>query len=405
MGTNQLVGGLVGGVGGAALGDWLSGRADAWFGTDAPPVSDPGIKLAADRVGKIGTDQFVFNKGEYDANKERLAGMDKTNQGIVNSQVGMSQDYQNRSNSEWDRFKNQFQPVQDQMVNDAMTVDSAANQEKAAATAGAQVKSSFANVQDQNARKLASMGINPNSGRSVDAMNATSMAQAAQEAGTMNNARDIVKDRGIAMRNNVAQFGQGVANQSMALGDQAVRTGNSAVGVGNVGFDNSLKNTNVMNGGFNAAAGGNKTGADILNQDYANKMRGYEAEQAGKAGTAGAIGSIIGSIGAASILKPPSSKKLKEGKKPVNDAETLKKLKETPVGNWKYKKGVADEGRHTGAYAEDMQKNFGNDAAPGGKAIDIISAIGINMSAIKGVAKQVDKLAMKVDKLSAGRGA
>jgi len=375
----------------------IAGRADAWFGTDAPPESDPGIKLAADRAGQIGKEQFGFNKGEYDANKARLAGIDKTNQGIVDSQVGMSKDYQDRSNSEWDRFKTQYQPVQDRMVNDAMNIDSAANQEKAAAEAGAQVKNSFANTQDQKARQMASMGINPNSGASIDSMNTNAMAQAAGEAGAMNNARDVVKDKGIAMRSNVANFGQGVANQSMALGNQAVQTGNSAVGVNNVGFDNSLKNTGVMNVGFNADASGNKTGADILNQDYANKMQGYAAAQQGKAGVAGGIGGIIGGI-----IK--SSKKLKEGKKPVNDAETLKKLKDTPVGNWKYKKGVADEGRHTGAYAEDMHKNFGNDAAPGGKAIDIISAIGISMSAIKGLSKQVDKLSMKVDQL-AGRGA
>lgn len=395
---NAAIGGALGGGLGAQVGagaDWLGGRMDAWFGTDPAPTSSQKIEQAADRSLQIGKDQFDFNKSEYDANKERLGNMDKTNQGVVDSQLGMSKDYQDRSTSEWDRFKTQFQPVQDKMVSDAMNIDSAANQELAAGAAAGQVKSSVANAQAQNARKMASMGINPASGASVDSANSTAMTQAAQESTAMNGARDALKTQGANMRTNVAQFGQGVADQSMRLGNQAVQTGNSAVATGNVGFDNSLKNTAVMNSGYGAVADSNKTGADILNKDFANKMEGYKAEQTGKAGVAGAIGSVVGMVGSSLF----SSKKLKENKKPVNDSDTLKKLKETPVGSWKYKKGIADEGKHTGAYAEDVQKNFGDHVAPGGKTIDVISAIGISMSAIKGVAKQVDKLSAKVDKL------
>lgn len=380
----------------AGMNDWLAGRGDAWFGVDTPPQSSPKIAQAADTAQKIGSDQFAFNKGEYDANKARLAGMDTANQGVVDSQMGMSQDYQNRSNGEWDRFKNTFQPVQDQMVNDAMNVDSAANQEKAAASADQQVKDSFANAQAQKDRQLSSMGVNPNSGVSRDSLNSNAMDQAAAEANSMNSARDVVKNSGITARQNVAQFGQNVADQSMRLGQQAVTTGTNAVSLNNVGFDNSLKNTGVMDGGFDAAAGGNKASADILNQDYANKMRGYEAEQSAKGGIAGAIGSVAGMAGAAIR----SSKKLKTGGKPVDDNKNLQGVKATAIRNWKYKKGVADEGAHVGAYAEDMQKNLGNKVAPGGKAIDIISAMGVNMSAIRGLAKQVDKLSTKVDKLA-----
>lgn len=388
---STLAGGIIGGQA-----DWLGGRMDSWFGVDAPPESDPGIKAAAIRASKIGNDQFDFMKDEYGANKTRLAGMDQTNQGVVDSQLGMSQDSLNRSTGEWDRYKTTYQPVQDKMVSDAMTIDSAANQEKAAATAGTQVKDSFANAQAQKVRQLASMGINPNSGVSRDSLNTNAMTQAADEAVAMNNARYVVRDKGIAMRSNVAQFGQGVADQSMRLGQQAVNTGTNAVRLNNVGFDNSLKNTGVMTGAFDAATGGNKTGADILNRDYDNKMRGYEADQGAKGGMAGAIGGVVGMAGA----KLLSSKKLKTGGKPVSDEKNLQGMKATAIRNWKYKKGVADEGAHVGAYAEDMQKNFGNKVAPGGKAIDVVSALGVNMSAIRGLAKQVDKLSVKVDKLA-----
>lgn len=379
-----------------AAGDWLSGRADAWFGTDAPPQSSPKIEQAADSAQKIGGDQFDFNKGAYDANQQRLKGIDQNNAGVVDNQLGMSQDYLNRSNDEWSRFKSQFAPVQDRMVSDAMNVDSATNQERAAAAAGDQVKSSIANNQEQKARQLASMGVNPASGRSVDSANTDAMTAAAQESTAMNNARDTVKQQGITARQNVAGFGQNVLNNSMQLGNQSVQTGNSAVNVQNVGLDNALKNDAVMNEGFNAAQSGNKTSADILNQDYANKMQGYAAEQQGKAGIAGAIGGIAGLGATAAIM---SSKKLKVGGKPVSDEKNLHGIKATTIRNWKYKKGVADEGNHVGAYAEDMQKNLGDTVAPKGKAIDVISAIGVSMSATRALAKQVDKLSAKVDKM------
>ena len=77
-------------------------------------------------------------------------------------------------------------------------------------------------------------------------------------------------------------------------------------------------------------------------------------------------------------------------------------MKDLPVESWKYKKGVADEGEHVGAYAEDVQKSFGDKAAPGGKAIDMISMHGITLSAVKGLSKQVEKLENKVANIVAG---
>ena len=108
---------------------------------------------------------------------------------------------------------------------------------------------------------------------------------------------------------------------------------------------------------------------------------------------------MVGQLGSAYIKK--SSKKIKTNKQPIEDAEILNEVKTLPVESWKYKDGVADEGEHVGPYAEDVQAKFGDKAAPGGKAIDIISMNGITLSAVKGLSKQVDKLEKKVANIAA----
>src|SRR3546814_13667580 len=69
---------------------------------------------------------------------------------------------------------------------------------------------------------------------------------------------------------------------------------------------------------------------------------------------------------------------------------------QVPVEEWKYKDGVADESRHTGPYAEDMNKQFGNGVAPGGKGLDIISVSGTHHAAIQELGKEVKAIKAQI---------
>ena len=159
-------------------------------------------------------------------------------------------------------------------------------------------------------------------------------------------------------------------------------------------------NAGVMNQGFNTAISGNNSAGSILNSQYGNQINAWNAQQQSNAAGSAGFGNMIGTLGAAYMMMP-SSKKAKDKKTKINDADTLDKVKDLPVESWKYKKGIADEGEHIGAYAEDVNKAFGDKAAPGGKAIDVISMHGITLSAVKGLAKSVDKLEKKVANIAA----
>jgi hypothetical protein len=72
------------------------------------------------------------------------------------------------------------------------------------------------------------------------------------------------------------------------------------------------------------------------------------------------------------------------------------------VEKWRYVDGISDGKEHIGPYAEDMQREFGDAVAPGGKAIDIMSAVGLNMAATKALDSKIEQLDKKISVVAKG---
>ena len=72
--------------------------------------------------------------------------------------------------------------------------------------------------------------------------------------------------------------------------------------------------------------------------------------------------------------------------------EAFEGFKKTKLYNWFYQPGKGDKEPHSGPMAQEVRKNFGEEAAPGGKQIDLQSMNGATMAAIKHLGDQVDKL-------------
>lgn len=378
-------------------------------GGGSPPPPDPNIGIAAQQNAEVGREALAFNRQVYEEGKPRQAEMDALAKKVVAQQLDVGDANQKQAADQWARFQELFVPVENQMVKDAMTIDSAAEQERAAGDAGTQVVKSYDAAQKQGARNLASMGINPNSGRALAATSTIGAMKAADEAGAMNNARQIVKDKGIALRAGAANFGRNMPNTAANSYGLTLNSGNSATSNQGAAINTALAGAGQMNQGFGTSIQGNSSAGNLLLGQYNGQLNAWgQQQQADAAGAAGmgklvgaGIGFMAGGPAGASIgAQIGSSKKIKENKQPIEDAEILSEVKTLPVESWKYKKGVADEGEHIGAYAEDVQAKFGDKAAPGGKAIDLISMHGITLSAVKGLAKQVDKLESKVNKIA-----
>lgn len=101
------------------------------------------------------------------------------------------------------------------------------------------------------------------------------------------------------------------------------------------------------------------------------------------------VGNAIGSVANAGVGMAASDKKTKENIKPAN-ASALDQVIDTPVKSWNYKKDPVN--KHIGPMAQDVKKNMGDEVAPEGKTIDVVSMNGMLMKAVQELAAEVKAL-------------
>ena len=229
----------------------------------------------------------------------------------------------------------------------------------AAAEAGADVSLATRQAGEQRNRQAMAMGVNPQSGRFINANAKAGTDGALAMAGGKNLARRNVEQVGAGMKANAINLGSGLAvnpGQSMGLSN----------GAGQAGFGGAMQGYGQQ--------------ASILGKQYDQQMQSYQAKQGGL----GALGNALGTVAGAFMF--PSSKKIKHNKRPMDALGAVKKM---PVEEWTYNKGEGDGGKHVGPYAEDFAKATG---VGNGKSIDAISMMGVTMGAVKQLADKVEAL-------------
>lgn len=75
-----------------------------------------------------------------------------------------------------------------------------------------------------------------------------------------------------------------------------------------------------------------------------------------------------------------------------NPREALRGIKKTKLYNWFYKLGKGDKKKHSAPMAQDVKRNMGEEAAPGGKSLDLVNMNGQAMAAISAMDDQQKKL-------------
>jgi D-alanyl-D-alanine carboxypeptidase len=92
-----------------------------------------------------------------------------------------------------------------------------------------------------------------------------------------------------------------------------------------------------------------------------------------------------------------SDETTKEDIHPLSPRRALNAVKNTGIFDWFYKKGEGPQDPKRGPMAQDVNRTMGEDAAPGGKQIDLTTMNGNNMAAIQALNERQEKL-MKDDK-------
>lgn len=296
----------------------------------------------ADQDRQLGRDTSSYADLLARKAEDSAAGYEKVYADGAAYQAGFGQE-------EVDRYKNTFRPVQDRIVSDAMSWDSNERLESEAGKAKADITANAAQQRNAQQRQMASMGVNPNSGRFAGVERATDTLTALGAAGAQNASRDNVRAQGIAMRNDAAQLGQQVlangqnANQmafsavgagqqarnvgvsqamqaknlglaaagignttaGLSVGNQGAgytglsagqQAGNSAIGATQAGTAGWNSTNGVMQNGFGSAMAGNSSGASIAGSLYGQQLNAWGQQQQANAQNNAGIGSTIGSL-------------------------------------------------------------------------------------------------------------
>ena len=267
-------------------------------GGSSGSAADPQVGKAALMQAKTGDDWLNFSKETFAQSEARQDKTDALTAEVTNQQLTDMRKASGRSDAEWDRYNTVFKPVEDRMVSDALNYDTPEAQAAAAATAKADVMNNAASSAQQNARQMASMGIDPTSGRYASVDRANDLSTALASAGAQNNAREGVKATGMALREGISNFGKGATSTAAQQVGLGLNAGNSAAGNQLATDASSRANSQVMAQGYQGAMAGYGGQANTLT---AQRQQNLAAQNMNNQGGASAVSGIVGLASAAAV--------------------------------------------------------------------------------------------------------
>lgn len=308
----------------------------------------------------------------------------------MDTQTSIAQDYA-------DYNKTTFRPLERGIVDAANNYDTQDRREAEAGKAIADVSQNIDGAQAQSDMDLARAGVDPSSGRALAIRSNIGLSGALGKTQAGANARRAVETTGFARKMDAASLGRGLASNQATSASLASQLGTSAVGSSMNGINAMNSGNQLMQQGFNGASRGLASAGGM----YGNIATIQNQANANNNAWMSAAGSAAGAF-------IPSDINMKEDIDPVSDDQALAEVSSTPVATWKYKPGQGEgmPGQtHTGPMAQDVQQTMGDQAAPGGKKIDLISLNGKNMAAIGALKRRFDGIESKVNNIASMLGA
>jgi hypothetical protein len=269
-------------------------------GGDAPSP-DPNIGKAAMKNAEIGEDWLAFAREQFAAGNVRQEEMDDLTTAVIDQQLVTAEQQADWATKDRDRYENVFQPLQDEFVKEAGEYGSPERQAQAAAEARTDIMKASSSQKGAAQRQMASMGINPNSGRFRAIERSADVNTAVAAGGASNAARQMIRDKGLALKADAINIGSGLPSQTATAAGIGLNAGNSAVNNQGAANSNFYQNNGVMGQGFGGAMQGYSNQGNILSDLYGNQVQAWQAQQQANATSAGGIGSMVGTIAGAGI--------------------------------------------------------------------------------------------------------
>jgi hypothetical protein len=329
-------------------------------------------KESAAIMAALGNQQLDFSKQQYQDMLPFMQGIATDQRAMMSQQMDQAKDY-------YQYQQDTYRPLEEQMVAEARAYNTDANRERLAGQAAADAGRAFATTQQASQRNLASMGVNPNSGRFAGATAASNLGLAGGKAAAMSQTRAMAEALGQDRITQAIGLGRNLPGNSQGAYSGALNAGNAA------GNNMQQPGQNYL-AGMAQGAGFIGRGREMYQSGLGNALNGqmnlYSQDQSKQDPLMQLAGMGLGMF--------MSTKQAKTKTGAVDAQAVSRAVAAIPVERWRYKPGRGDGGEHVGPYAEDMQKLGA--ATPDGKAIDVISALGLNLAAVKGLSQRLDKM-------------
>lgn len=143
----------------------------------------------------------------------------KVQQDVSTRQLQLAED-------QWNRYKETYGPLEDEIVQEARDFGSAANREKAAQEAQGSVTSAFSGLREQLSR---TPGLDPSSTKYLNTVAKLGLQEAAQGAAAQTGARRNTDAVGQAMKRDAVSLGKGLPGTSAAALQGAALTAGATV--------------------------------------------------------------------------------------------------------------------------------------------------------------------------------
>lgn len=205
----------------------------------------------------------------------------------------------------YDRFKNEYQPIEDQLIADAAKYNEGAEAERQAGYAIGDIASAFASNRRASNMRAQAYGVNPTSGAYQAQQRAMDLQQASLSAAAANQARNAAQQLGWDKKMQLANLGGkyiGAAQGMYQTGNQTAQTGgnlsqnagNQSSNLGQTGLQNV---SNFANIGLNSYSSLQNAWGNVANTALSGWQAQKQVEANNAAGQASMTGGLIGAVG------------------------------------------------------------------------------------------------------------
>lgn len=247
-------------------------------------------------------------------------------------------------------------------------------------------------------RQMDRRGVNPSDGMSFAMERQSAMDEALSKAMAGSKAREAATLEGRGLKTNLVNTLAGFPSQAAGLSASGAGYGAAGIGMAN----SSLTG---MNSGYGSAAGAAGQMGSNATGMYGTQANAYLQEQNMNQNANNAIWGALGNVAGMGLFKfsDVNAKTNIRGMKPGAALEAVKAIDSGQSWEYKPDSDAADGGQtHVGPMAQDVNRVLGDEVAPGGKQIDLVSLNGLNMAATKELAEKVDHLSGVVSSLFKG---